>query len=141
MEFVSTVLPAKKIGVMYFDEAHKLGLHFWILLRLVQHQLRTTKMWYTFMETKWSSHYIPRPSQSLSAASFACTCLTEAIVHSLRLKSETKQSLQPYINLDFDQRAIAKSKAYVDVRMGDMQTIEFISQYGRPMYVDVACRP
>lgn len=32
VEFVSAVLPAKRIGVMYLDEAHELGLHFWIFL-------------------------------------------------------------------------------------------------------------
>ena len=46
----------------------------------------------------------------------------------------------PYIDLGFDQRAIAKSRA-VSVRMGDMETIEFLSQYGRPMYVDLASKP
>ena len=141
MEFVSAVLPAKKISVMYLDEAHQLGLHFGIVLHLVRHQLRTTKMWYTFMGTESSiSHYAPRPSQSQSTTLLAYACLTDAIVHFLR-KSGTNQLLQPYIDLGFDQRVIARSKARVTVRMGDMQTIEFISQYGRPMYVDVACRP
>ncbi len=59
----------------------------------------------------------------------------------MRLKSELKQLLKPYIDLGFDQRAIAESWARVRVRMGDMQTIAFISRFGRPMYVDVACRP
>jgi hypothetical protein len=46
----------------------------------------------------------------------------------------------PYINLGFDQQAIAKSGAGT-VLMGDMQTIQFICQYGRPMYVDLAGKP
>jgi hypothetical protein len=142
VEFLSAVLPAKRISVMYFDEAHELGFHFWIFLRLVQHQLSSTKMWYVFMGTKSSiSYYAPRPSERQSPASLACTCLTEAIVLSLQLKGELAQLLTPYIDLGFDQRAIAMGRAVVSVRMGDMQAIEFLSQYGRPMYVDLACKP
>ena len=71
MKFLSTVLPEKKICVMYFDEAHELGVLFWILLRLVQHQVPEPEMepfriqmWYTLMGTKSSvSFYAPRPSQ------------------------------------------------------------------------------
>jgi hypothetical protein len=77
VEFLSTVLPEKTISVMYFDEAHELGLHYWIFLRLVQHQLSSTKMWYTFMGTKARiSYYAPPPSESQSPAFLACTCLT-----------------------------------------------------------------
>ena len=133
MEFLSDVIPGKKISVMYFDEAHELsGSHFSIFLRLVQHQLSSTKMWYTFIGTKSPS------SKRQYAASLACTCLTEAIV---QLKQGVARLLPPYIDLGFDQRAIAKSKAPVTVRMGDMETIEFLSQYGRPMYVDLAYKP
>ncbi|KAF8320505.1 hypothetical protein F5887DRAFT_1031704, partial [Amanita rubescens] len=62
-------------------------------------------MWYTFMGTKSSIfYYAPPPSQSQSSALLACTCLTEAIVlSSMRLKSELKQLLKPYIDLGFDQ--------------------------------------
>ncbi|KAF8343352.1 hypothetical protein F5887DRAFT_1212486 [Amanita rubescens] len=118
-EFLSGVLPAKRISVMYFDEAHKLDSHFWILLRFVQHQLRT-RMWYTFIATKSStSYYGPRPTGNMSG---------------LQLISEVARLLTPYFDLGFDQRAIATSNAQVSVSMGDMQTIEFISQYGRPMW-------
>ena len=142
MEFLSRVLPEKRISVMYFDEAHKLGPHLCkIFLRIVQHQPPLTKMWYTFMGTKSSiSYHAPPPRKSLSTASLACTCLTEAIVHSYRLKQEVARLPTPYIDLGFDQRAIAKSRA-VSVRMGDMETIEFLSQYGRPLYVDLASKP
>ena len=142
MEFLSAILPGKMISIMYFDEAHELGMHFWILLRLVQHQLSSTKMWYIFMGTKSSiSYYAPRPDKSQSPALLACTCLTVAIVLSLRLRAELTQLLPPYIDLGFDQRAIAKGGAAISVRMGKMQTIEFISQYGRPMYVDFVFKP
>jgi hypothetical protein len=77
VEFLFKVLPEKTISVMYFDEAHELGLHYWIFLRLVHHQLSSTKMWYTFMGTKSRiSYYAPPPSESQSPAFFACTCLT-----------------------------------------------------------------
>lgn len=147
MKFLSTVLPEKQICVMYFDEAHELGVLFWILLRLVQHQAPSPEMepslmqmWYAFIGTKSSvSFYAPRPSQCQSIASFACTCLTAAPVLSLRLRNERAHLLYPYIDLGFDQRVIAKSKScHVSVLMGDMQTIRFLSQYGRPLYVDPA---
>ena len=138
MEFLSRVLPGK-ISVMYIDEAHELGPHLCqIFLRLVQHQPRLTRMWYTLMGTKSSiSYYAPPRRKSQSAASLACTCLTEVIVISFRLKEEVARLPTPYIDVGFDQRAIAKSRA-VSVRMGDMETIEFLSQYGRPMYVGLA---
>jgi hypothetical protein len=67
-EFLSAVPPAKRISVMYFDEAHKLGSHFWIFLSLVQYQLSHTKLWYTFIATKSSiSDYGPRPTNRQSA--------------------------------------------------------------------------
>jgi hypothetical protein len=141
-EFLSSVLPLQRISVMYFDEAHELGLHFRIFLRLVQHQRLSTKMWYAFMGTKSSiSYYAPRPSQRQSPASLACTCLTEEIELSLKLKRELATLLPPYIDLGFDQQAIAMGRAVVSVRMGEMQTIEFLSRYGRPMYVYLACKP
>lgn len=149
MKFLSNVLPEKKICVMYFDEAHELGVLFWILLRLVQHQVPSLspemeplqiRMWYTLMGTKSSvSFYAPRPSQRQSITSFACTCLTAALVLSLRLRNERAHLLYPYIDLGFDQRVIAKS-GQVTVLMGDMQTTQFLSQYGRPLYVDLTCK-
>jgi hypothetical protein len=70
----------------------------------------------------------------------ACMCLTEAIVHSAWLKQQVSRILPPYIHLGFDQQviAIAKNKVEVTVHMQNMETIEFISQYGRPMYADLA---
>ncbi|KAF8240580.1 hypothetical protein L208DRAFT_1420405 [Tricholoma matsutake] len=128
VEFISAVLPTKRISVMYLDKVHELGFHFWIFLCLVQHQLSSTKMWYTFMGMKLSiSYYAPHPSKCQSPASLACTCLTKEIVLSLRLKVELVRLLPPYINLDFDQQAIAMGREVI-------QTIEFLCQYGRPMW-------
>ena len=141
MKFLSAVLPAKWISVMYFDEAHGLRPHFWVFVDLLMHQLQSTRMWYTFMGTKSNHiHYFPRPRNGESAASLACTSLTEAIASGVMLKRQIARLLTPYIDLGFDHRAIAKSRAPVTIRMGDMETIEFISQYGRPMYADLACK-
>ena len=68
MDFLSDVVPGK-MSVTYFDEAQELGSLYWVLLRLVQHQSQSTKMWYTFMGTKSRlSDYAP-PRDSQSAAS------------------------------------------------------------------------
>ena len=77
---------------------------------------------------------------NLLLASLACMCLTESIVHSARLKGQFARILPPYIDLGFDQQviAIAKNEAEVTIRMQDMETIKFHSQYGRPMYTDLA---
>jgi hypothetical protein len=116
VKFLSDVLPAKRVSVVYFDEVHKLDLHFSIFLRLVQHQLSSTKMWYAFMGTKSSiSYYALRPSKRQSPASLACTCLTEEIVLSLELKAELTRLLPPYIDIGFDQRAIAMGREVVSV--------------------------
>ena len=73
-KFLSLVLPAKTISVVYFDEAHELEMQLWILLRLVQHQPRSTKMWYAFLGTKLSLfHYAPPPNECQSAPSLACS--------------------------------------------------------------------
>jgi hypothetical protein len=62
-------------------------------------------------------------------------------VLSLQLKTEMAQLLPPYISLGFDQRVITKGGAAVSISMGTMQTIKFLSQYGRPLYVDLTCKP
>ena len=50
------------ICVTYFDEAHELGIQFWILLHLLSHQPPATEMWYVFMGTKSSfSYFSPSP--------------------------------------------------------------------------------
>ena len=40
------------ICMTYFDEAHELGIQFWILMHLLSHQPLATEMWYVFMGTK-----------------------------------------------------------------------------------------
>jgi hypothetical protein len=77
MKFLSDVLPTKRISVMYFDEAPELGSHLRIFLRLVQRQLSSTKMWYTFMGTKSSISYNAPPDKCQFVTSLSCTCLTE----------------------------------------------------------------
>jgi hypothetical protein len=59
------------ICVTYFDEAHNLGIRFWILLRLLSHQPLATAMWYVFMGTKSSiSYFSPSPIYCVSPISF-----------------------------------------------------------------------
>ena len=140
MDFLFNVFPEKSISIMYFDQSQELGSLYWVLFHLIWHQSSYIKMWYTFMRTKSRiTHYVPPPgnSQCFHFALLACTCLTEAIVHSVLLKEEISP---PYFDLGFDQRVIAKSRA-VSICMGDMEPIEFSSQYGRPMYVDLAGKP
>ncbi|KAK2463806.1 hypothetical protein APHAL10511_004111 [Amanita phalloides] len=121
MKFLSRVLRKKQISVMYFDEAQDLDMQFCVFLRIVQHQLPSTKMWYAFMGTKSSVSYYGPAREDL---------------HSLRLKSELAILPKPYFDLGFDQQTIdmAWCKKPVSVSMGDMQTIKFISQYGRPLW-------
>ncbi|KAF8515975.1 hypothetical protein BU17DRAFT_76734 [Hysterangium stoloniferum] len=53
----------RALCVTYFDEAHESDLCFWVLLRLLQYQESSTRMWYVFMGTKSSlSYYAPRPA-------------------------------------------------------------------------------
>ncbi|KAK2464638.1 hypothetical protein APHAL10511_003331 [Amanita phalloides] len=121
MTFLSSVFPKKGISVMYFDEAHELDMQLWTFVRLVEHQLLSTKMWYAFMGTKSKiTYYSPRREN----------------MHSLRLPRELAILPTPYFDLGFDQRAIdiARRKEPVSVSMGEMRTIEFISQYGRPIW-------
>ena len=60
------------ICVTYFDEAHELGIQFWILLRLLSHQRPATEMWYVFMGTKSSvSYFSPSPRHCESYIFFA----------------------------------------------------------------------
>lgn len=65
MQFVSGLSPGgNPLCVTYFDEAHELGLRYWIMLRLLQVQKSSTRMWYVFMGTKSSvSYYAPAPDK------------------------------------------------------------------------------
>ena len=41
----------------------------------------------------------------------------------------------PYFALGFDQHMIDKNRQKVAVRMGDLQLVERLCRYGRPLYV------
>ena len=63
------------ICVTYFDEAHELGIQFWILLRLLSHQPLAAEMWYVFMGTKSSiSYFSPSPRNCESPIFFCPVC-------------------------------------------------------------------
>jgi hypothetical protein len=122
--------------VTYFDEVDELDTSFWVLLRLVGKQGDWTPMWYIFMTTRPSiNNFNPIPGKSeFSVLSFSCTPQPRT-VHSLRLRSEIACLLAPYIALGFDQNAIAESQAPTCVTVAQLQTLEHLSQYGRPLYV------
>jgi hypothetical protein len=63
-----TSLRAGSICVTYFDEAHELGIRFWILLRLLSHQDPTMAMWYIFMGTKSNISYFSPSAQNCESA-------------------------------------------------------------------------
>ena len=75
MRFVKNLFPeTDPLCVTYFDEAHELELSFWVLLRLLQAQEPSTRMWYVFMGTKSSiSYYAPTPE---NREPFVHTCPT-----------------------------------------------------------------
>ena len=52
---------------------------------------------------------------------------------SLRLGSELRTLLLPYIALDFDQNVL-KGRQRVIVTIGELQSLEHLATYGRPMY-------
>jgi hypothetical protein len=59
--------------------------------------------------------------------------LTRGKVLSSKLQSELRRLLPSFIALGFDQHAIAESKEGKTVTMGELQTIEHLAQYGRPL--------
>lgn len=56
----------------------------------------------------------------------------EETVLSLQPKLEMARLLLPYVTLGFDQRMIARGQAARTAIMGELQTIEHLSQYRRP---------
>ena len=71
MEFLTNLYRGEQpLCVTYFDEAHELEMRFWILLRLLSHQPRMTRMWYVFMGTKSSMSYFTPPSQDCVSSIF-----------------------------------------------------------------------
>ena len=76
--FIQTLFPGEgnNLCVTYFDEAHELSQSFWILLRLLQSQDTSTKMWYVFMGTKSNIlYYAPTPENCEYLAACVCACL------------------------------------------------------------------
>ena len=58
------------------------------------------------------------------------------IVLSLRLRLEIERLMEPYIALGYDQNVICENRALVTATMGYLRSIEHVSRYGRPMYVN-----
>lgn len=134
MKFLSSIEP-DTICVMYFDEAHGLKLCFWVLLRILNSQKMSTRMWTICMGTKSSlSYYAPRPSKSWSFLSSIFIQLIQTVtVLSLRMTQELAHLLRPYLALGFDQHMIAKCQAETTVRMGELRSIKHLAQFGRPL--------
>ena len=67
------------ICVTYFDEAHELGVLFWVILRLLSNQNDLTAMWFVFMTTTSSVAFfnptIAEKSESSVFVPFNDKCL------------------------------------------------------------------
>ena len=50
-------------------------------------------------------------------------------------RGEELDQLLTYVALGFDHKMVAKNRATVKSPMQDLQTLEHLSQYGRPLYV------
>ena len=75
MSFLTGLHPlSSPICVTYFDETNALKNKFWILLRVLSHQPRATKMWYVFMGTKSSISYFSPPPQNSESPTFLALC-------------------------------------------------------------------
>ncbi|KAF8726091.1 hypothetical protein AX14_008074 [Amanita brunnescens Koide BX004] len=117
MEFLINLYHGEQpLCVTYFDEAHELKTRFWILLRLLNHQPKTTRMWYVFMGTKSSISSFTPPSQD-------CWVLCG-------LPKKCKTLLPPYIALDFDNKGLPE----VTATIGKLQSLRHLASYGRPLW-------
>lgn len=135
MKFLRARYP-EAVVVTYFDEADGLDTLFWVLLRLLSNQDEFTEMWYIFMATKASINYFnPATENSEFCVLPSAYSPQHRTVLSLRLKSEIKCLLPPYIALGFDQNAIVGNQTPKHVTVAQLQTLEHLSQYGRPLYV------
>ncbi|KAF8331025.1 uncharacterized protein EI90DRAFT_2996148 [Cantharellus anzutake] len=103
--------------ITYFDEAHELGMWLWFMLGLLQNQSDSVRMWYVFMGTKLTS-LAPRPQD----------------VFPTRIREKRRRLEPPYFALGFDQHASEQAENSTPVKMGHFETLEHISQYGRPMW-------
>jgi hypothetical protein len=135
VKFLRTRHP-QPVVVTYFDEADGLDTLFWVLLRLLSNQSEFMEMWYVFMATKASINYFnPIPANSEFCVLSSAYVPQPRTVISLRLKTEIMSLLPPYIALGFDQNAIAGNQTPKHVTVAQLQTLEHLSQYGRPLYM------
>ena len=135
LTFLASLYDKQPLCVTYFDEAHELQILFWILLRLLSHQPMTVMMWYVFLATKSSVTYFTPAAAACVSSIFAYVLISHCriIVLSLRLGKELRQLLAPYIALDFDQN-VFKGQPEVTATIGELQSLEHLASYGRPMY-------
>jgi hypothetical protein len=136
LAFLASLYDKQPLCVTYFDEAHELQILFWILLRLLSHQPMTVTMWYVFLTTKPSVSYFTPAAAACVSSIFAHVFISHCriIVLSLRLGNELRQLPAPYIALDFDQN-VCKGQLDVTATIGELQSLEHLASYGRPMYV------
>ena len=135
--FTSSLTPENPVVVTYFDEVHELKLSYWMLLHLLNVQDRKIPMWAVFMGTQSSIIYLsPAPKDSECPDLTQPTISQTFIVLSLRLRMELECLLEPYLALGFDQNMICEKRPLVTVTMGYLQSIEHLSRYGRPMYIN-----
>jgi hypothetical protein len=135
LTFLASLYDKQPLCVTYFDEAHELQILFWILLRLLSHQPMTVMMWYVFLATKSSVTYFTPAAAACVSSIFAHVLISHCriIVLSMRLGKELRQLLAPYIALDFDQN-VFKGQPEVTATIGELQSLEHLASYGRPMY-------
>ncbi|KAF8510600.1 hypothetical protein JB92DRAFT_2727559 [Gautieria morchelliformis] len=106
------------VCVIYFDEAHRLGKSYWILVRLIGMQAERLPMWYVFMGTRTGFRlFTPAPTDTAS----------------LRLKEELAHLLIPHIGMGFDQGMVHGQGGTERVTMGELWGLEHICRYGRPL--------
>jgi hypothetical protein len=136
MTFLASLCPGEQpLCVTYFDEAHELHTLLWILLRLLSHQPMKVMMWYVFMGTKPSISYFNPAAPVCVSSNFAHVLISHCriIVVSLRLNKELRKLLPPYIALGFDQNT-SKGQPEATATIGELQSLEHLASYGRPMY-------
>ena len=75
------------------------------------------------------------PRKILSLLFLPCVFISHQriIVHSLRLVKEVQTLIPPYIGLDFDQN-VRKGLQEVTATIGELQSLEHLATYGRPLY-------
>ncbi|KAF8522530.1 hypothetical protein JB92DRAFT_2807319 [Gautieria morchelliformis] len=107
------------VCVIYFDEAHRLGKSYWILVRLIGAQAQRLPMWYVFMGTRTGFRlFNPAPTDTAS----------------LRLREQLAHLLFPHIGMGFDQGMVHGQGGTERVTMGELWGLEHICRYGRPLW-------